>query len=515
MLQEKRIRYSLLAIFILLYFATRVPGLGTDVINPDAVNWHYRTQQFVVALKQGEFEKTYQHYHPGVTLMWIAGAPIEALKQIVPEESTYNHHNFIAYHFTAKYTLVVAQLVLTLVALYILSRIIGFYKSIAAVALFSFEPFFIGNSRLLHLDVLVTLFLFIGVLISYTNLRQRSLLRGIIAGFFLAAAFLTKSIAIGGVVFASGFGFLYLWKKENLRVALKYALCITVPFAVFVFIMFPAMWVNPVQTISAIFNEAERVGIRKGHGQIVLGEYSRDPGITFYPLVLLIKASPALLLGLVLYLIYFLGQWKNAVKRNIRARTLSINLYLLIFYFGYIAVMTYPTKKIDRYIIPVFPAMTVFSVYGYYYLMGKIKSWAFAGLVILASGAFVIYPAIKLFPYLFTYTSPLVGSSATANRIVAQKPFGVGIYELRQHIFDRYGYFPSLGFIDKKPMAAIYMNSRIHDIRVSGTSDYGLLVMAINEEIPQEVLDSGVKFVKDSSVYINGLEYWRIYVKEN
>ena len=64
-------------------------------------------------------------------------------------------------------------------------------------------------------------------------------------------------------------------------------------------------------------------------------------------------------------------------------------------------------------------------------------------------------------------------------------------------------------------MKAIYSNSKVADIRVNGVSDYELLVLGINEEIPEKVLESGTRFRKDSSLYVNGLEYWRIYVKED
>lgn len=66
-------RYLLISIFAVLFLATRFFGLGSDVVNPDATNWHVRAEQFVVGLKHGQLERTYQHYQPGVTLMWIVG----------------------------------------------------------------------------------------------------------------------------------------------------------------------------------------------------------------------------------------------------------------------------------------------------------------------------------------------------------------------------------------------------------------------------------------------------------
>ena len=86
-----------LTLLATLFFVTHVPRLATNAINPDGVNWHYRSQQFIVGLKSRDFAKTYQHYHPGVTLMWIMGLPVEALKQLSPDDQIINTHNYTLY----------------------------------------------------------------------------------------------------------------------------------------------------------------------------------------------------------------------------------------------------------------------------------------------------------------------------------------------------------------------------------------------------------------------------------
>src|SRR3989304_2936708 len=114
-----------LVFFIIVFGMTRFLMLGPDEINPDGVNWHYRSQQFIVGLKSGDFERTYQHYHPGVTLMWITGAPIEIYKQITGY-TTYDQYNFLGFNTVAKISVVLAQLVLTFILLYYLSKVAGF-----------------------------------------------------------------------------------------------------------------------------------------------------------------------------------------------------------------------------------------------------------------------------------------------------------------------------------------------------------------------------------------------------
>jgi hypothetical protein len=272
-----------------------------------------------------------------------------------------------------------------------------------------------------------------------------------------------------------------------------------------------------VSVIKDIFLEGERIGIRDGHGQIILGEYTRDAGYSFYPLVLLMKVSPVVWAGILLLLYVCVIKIRNNIKANsmrlgsalLCLREDKIWTFLFAFFFSYLLVMSVPSKKIDRYMLPLFPFMALSAVLGF----EQFRIRYFYRLMILAV-LLVIISSCLFHPYQFTYTSPLFGSAANANKIIAQKPFGIGIPELKERIIQKYGYYPRVGFIDTKPMRAIYMNSRIFDIRVNGTSDYDLLILGINEEIPEKVLTSGTVFEKDESVYMNGLEYWRIYVKK-
>ncbi|MFC1621914.1 hypothetical protein ACFL13_00815 [Patescibacteria group bacterium] len=476
-----------LTLFCILFLVTRIPELATDSVNPDAVNWHYRSQQFMVGLKTRQFEKTFQHYHPGVTLMWVAGTGIEVVKQVTGMD-TYTHLNFTLFHFAAKFMLVFAQIFLSILLIYWLSRSFNnFYKSLFIIALFTFEPFFVGNSRMFHMDVLFTLLIF-GALITAFN--KNYLLSAILTSF----TFLTRSIGLGVFLYVLGMAVL---KKESPKKMFLYIFT----FLLTTFVFFPALWVKPVDTISEIFSEGERVGVRKGHSQIFFGEYTRDPGVVFYPIVTALKTSPFLWVGLVAYLTYLLRPSKDRKLKS------GFILYLGLFYIGYFLVMTWPSKKLDRYMLTLWPLLATLAVVGFWKIFNKKNVWLLAFLYV----PFVIYPLIKNFPYYFTYTSI---PANMANNIVGQKPFGVGIFELREYILDNYGQV-KLGFIDTKPMKAIYPNSRVFDMRVDGTSNYDLVILAINEEFPEDVLKSGVQFTKDGMVSINGLNYWTIYVKEN
>ncbi len=507
---RKKLLYII--VFVLIFLATHIFKLGTDIINPDAVNWHWRSEQFVVGLKSMDWAKTYQHYHPGVTLMWIMGPVVEIIKQFVPGYEIYNENTFLTFHIYSKLTLVAVQLVLTLMTIYLLSRFMAWKKALIVSVLFSFEPFFLANSRLLHLDVLMTLFLFNGLLLAFWGLREFKWWKAAFAGLFISFAFLTKSISIGAVLYILFFTTVYLFVETTVRKkTLFYLPVFLLVFLASTFVFFPAMWTDPAFVITEIFSEGERVGVRDGHGQIILGEYTREAGFEFYPLVLAMKLSPLIWAGLITYVFFLFKGAKRIIKRRFFD---SHTLFLAIFYIGYFLVMSYPTKKIDRYMVPMFPFLALIAVNGYEQLKAVLNPRIVYSILGAFISAFIIYPIFSFYPYYFTYNSPFFGSAENANRILAQKPFGVGVPALKNFIFEQYGEYPRLGFYDVKPMRAIYRNSRICDIRICGTSDYDLLVLGINEEIPEKVAESKAVFRHDSSFYINGLEYWKIYVKE-
>lgn len=514
-LSQKKI--GLLLLFSLLFLAFRFAGFTFDPISPDAVNWHYRSEQFIVGLKHHQFDKTYQHYHPGVTLMWITGIPIELAKQLT--NTIYDHKTFLMFHMVAKASVVLAQFALSLVVIYLLSLIIGFNKAVLFTLIFSLEPFLVGNSVLYHMDLLFTLFLFISLLLAYLYLLTEKYSWLVLLGLFLSLSFLTRSIGIGAYVFcATLVSVMIYYKGSGIKKALKYFAHLAFYFFVFTLLLFPALWDQPLEIITDIFSEGARIGVRNGHNQIYFEEETSDPGPYFYPLIFLIKTSPFLLLGITLYLLHGLrnlqklGQLKNG-------RFFGLVAYLALFYMGYLVVMTFPTKKLDRYVLVAFPFFSLVAFYGYSAVGNYFKRTSaqkvYYLILFLLFTIFNLSPLIYLKSYLFTYTNPLVGGAAKANELIGQKAFGVGILKVKEKLISVYSSaepdWPKVGMIDTKPLRAVYPNSKVFDIRVDGTSNYDIIVLAVNETFPEKIYEEEFKF--DSTIVINGLDYWRFYVK--
>ncbi len=499
----------ILILFVALFLVTRVPRLWNDTINPDAVNWHYRTEQFVNGLKYQQWDKTYQHYHPGVTMMWITGAATELFKQLT-DIKTYSIYSFPAFDFISKFAIVIAQLIVSLYIIFILRKYFSIWGATLMMTMLSLEPFFLGNSRLYHMDILFALLTFAALLTGYLAVERQSNWYYAATGVLLGLSVLTKSIGVLALAFYLGWFVLvgiFKTRKITEPLIILPKLLITISlFLITVTLLFPALWINPVYYIGEVFNESERIGLRRGHDQVVFGENTNEASFWFYFLVIILKSSPFLLAGLFIFFFYYY-RLKNKYLEQINGGFL---LYLGTFVIFYILVMSMASKKIDRYVTLIYPMLTVFSYYGYLAL-AKIKNTK--SLIILIFLVFVIYPILSQFPYYFTYTNPLLGTSADANRIVGQKPFGIGMYDLKSHIMQKYGE-KTLGLLDPKPMKTIYGNSKVLDIRVSGAGDYELLILGINEEMPENLLNDEIKWIQRSSININGLEYWKVYEKQ-
>lgn len=505
-------------VFCLLFLVTRLPFLGYDEINPDAVNWHFRSEQFIVGLKSGDLLKTYQHYHPGVTLMWTMGVPIELYRQINPQDRIYTENNFILQHQIAKYSVVGLQLVLTLVLIYGLKELFGLKKALISVALFTFEPWFLGNSRLLHMDTLLALFMILALVYSFLSVKKKSTKYLIVAGMFAGLSFLTKSVGLLSFLTVPLILITDRFVNKRYDLKLKAYFSRTGIFLLFavttIFISFPALWVNPKFVLSDIYNEGLRIGTRRGHEQVILGEAVDVAGPQFYPVVLALKTSPIIWLGLGL-LVYQLIKNRKDFSQVDKQFLVVTTVFYVLYFVGMSAV----SKKIDRYMVPLFPWLGLCSMLGLTQTWLTIKNPTSKVVqkfsLILVTGIGVIYPLVTLYPYYFTYTDPIFGSAERANRIVGQKPFGLGIWELKNRLTDKYGKDVTLGFIDRKPMSMIYKNSKLLDIRETGASKYDILVLGPNERMPEDVLGGKYKFVQDDAVYLNGLEFWRIYAKRD
>ena len=492
--------YLFLFIF-LLSFIIRIPLLGTESINPDAVNWHYRCQQFANGLKYWQLEKTYPHYHPGVTLCYLMAVPTEAYKKITGQ--VYNIDTFVNFNILNSYSVVLFNSLL----IAILAFIIGGKRGLIFSLLLNLEPFFYGNSRIIHLDTLVTLLIFLAFLLLNKFFDEKKLHFLYLSSFIFSLAFLTKSVSIIFIVL-SLFSILLFIKETRLKFFSQFL----VSSILFIIVLFPAMWVAPLDTFTRIFKEADRVGVRTGHSQFFLGEYydeESNPGFWFYPLVSLIKFSPIFNISLILIFFSILISFEIHLrihKLNIRKFIDYIDrnreMFLLLLFYGFYTVLIfYSSKKVDRYMLVLVPAVIYFI---------SNKSSQLFQRIFLILGFVNLVSIITFFPNLFYYYSPVFYSYSNVNKIIGQKTFGGGIFEMNNYLKSKYGE-KNLGFYDVKPMETVYPNSKVFDIRETSPTKIDILILSINEKMPEKYVD---KFAKSETFYLYDIPVYDVYLKK-
>jgi hypothetical protein len=200
--------------------------------------------------------------------------------------------------------------------------------------------------------------------------------------------------------------------------------------ALLVFVLlWPAAWVDPLGTIQRMLRDTFEVGeVGEGHLTYYRGQVIKDPGWGFYPYAVAFRLTPVVGVGLAL-LILALGrsrQADHAVK--LRGLALILIIYVLFIY----VFSSLSPKKLDRYVMAVFPAIDVLAAVGFaqllnlkYHVSNTQSPTPNLQLVLwlLIVGVLVVAFVVPNYPYYLSYYNPMLAGIAGAVREV---PVGWG-----------------------------------------------------------------------------------------
>ena len=421
-------------------------GLALDhFVTADEHAWLARSGNFYRALTLGDFAATFQRHHPGVTTTWAGFAgflttyPAYAreapayygwlTEEIEPflRDQGYDPIDLLA----AGRGFVVLAITASLLAAFVLStRLFGLWPALLGFTLLAFSPFHIAHSRLLHLDGLVSSFMFLAVIAFLVYLQERRLSVLILSAIAAGLAWLTRSPALYLLPFMALLAAL-AWTLYR-RSATQHTSTVRVAGAVVLwaflggftfFLLWPAMWVDPVGSLRQVLDAASAYAA-EGHLKPTFfrGEvYAGDPGFSFYPVTYLWRTTPVVLLGLLLTLVGFVARCKPLDRTSVRFAVAALLLYAA----GFLLFMNLGAKKFDRYLLPVYPPLALIAGMGYAalgsWLSGLFRSsvarWVMPALltvVIIAQAAF----ALPAFPYYLSYYNPLMGGVARAPQVM-------------------------------------------------------------------------------------------------
>jgi hypothetical protein len=420
------------------------------MFNTDAWKWKARIYDFGSGVFNLDFDKTLQKYHPGVTLMWIGTAAVkfESLycsALTCPNEAVDAVGAVFALHFFQKLFVVLALGVTLTLAFYPLRKLFGKKYAFVTMLLLAFEPFFYALTRVLHLEALMTSFMLTSFIWLYYYLENQSSDRKpkrlVLSAVFAGLAILTKSTAI----FMIPFSILSIWiyQRKNLKTTLKTCAIWLGPVLITYFVLWPSMWVHPINTLDYVFIRGiKETGLEGEHAQIFFGKYTEDPGPFYYFVVVAFKFSPILITGILLFAIFF----KKLLLRLETDKTRRFVLLTIIFTLGYLLEIILPTKKLDRYILPSLASTCLLAGFFYSWLIDKLCTLLGPGpklrcpdprtarkLVLPMLFIMVIaYQSLSLTPDYFSYYNPMFGGLAKGIFVLEPK-WIIGQHQIAQY----------------------------------------------------------------------------------
>lgn len=468
--QSGRLPIWLLACLIgVVALFPRVVGLNDFYTIDEGYHWPGRVERFSTALATGDWASTDQTGHPGVTTMWLGslGRAIAFQQGILDPGWAGGGARYLG---MLRLPLAIVNAGMLVVAFLLLCRLLPTLEALIAGLLWASSPFLIAHSRLLHLDGLVTSFMALSILFLLIGLRfdnQRMLpldapapasqpmisaRRRFIVGSGICAglALLTKApslilLPFVGLLIATT-ALLHAWLQHpgqadsapqpitlRLWLVARHAIPLIIAqyllwmvcAALVVFALWPAMWVNPAAATQSVLIEIFQNGGQPHHsGNYFLGQPVADPGPLFYLAVVLLRTTPLTLIGLVLCVL-----WLGSAGRNWRAQqdrpAVLPGLALLAFVLLFGILMSSQAKKLDRYLLPAWPAIEILAAVGLSaagrWLSMRFRSlrrrlFATAAPIAIALLALLSIP--QYHPYYLAYYNPLVGGGPVAQRVM-------------------------------------------------------------------------------------------------
>ncbi len=454
----KRHRVLRMGFLVFLFLLALLPRAIQPVSRP--LVWYLRSARFIEDVLSGNWAGTVYSEHPGVPLMWLAGIGLKgywALSGITPAAHTVPS-DFEPIHFFGPVPRaeiggalvpVAVLIALGIVAGYLMLRRL-FDEATAAVAglLLALSPYYLAQSKVLHLDALMATLMFLSALalLLYRKGRQWRWLW--LSGGLGGLAILVKIPAVFlvpfcGLVLLVDMVFnlervsrlrFHVLRDAFVRVLVPLGVWLVTAAIVYV-AAWPVLWTDPGKGLAAVrWGLTRHATTAHDSPTLFLGQVvQEDPGPLFYPVSLLFRTSEVVLVFLAIAAVF-------GIARSVRRGRLSDgglhSLLLLAYAAFYLAQMSLGAKKMPRYILPALFTLIVLAAVG-------IVAWArqLAGghqRVKLALMALPILAQAVLtlprHPYYGTALNWLAGGPPAAARAILIGEEGEGYVELTTYL---------------------------------------------------------------------------------
>lgn len=414
-------------------------------IGVDETLWIRRGPQFMAALLSGDWAVTYVRHHPGVTNMWLIGGALSLhhwLRDLAPANALGNT-DLLSYlqsiaaselppldlYLAARplYAIVTAA---SFTALWPLSRrLLGDAPALLAMLILLGEPFFLAYQRSITTDANQANFTWLALLAFLLALRPAErrprrwlLLSGVSFGLALLSKLpaLLSLPAVGLWVLTAQAGYgapacgRRPWRALFGDLAAWGAAAVIICLA-----LWPALWADPAGVWARLGSDLDEQ--LSGHSQFFLGQPTDSPGPAYYPIVLLLRLSPLLLIGATVGTGFTLrdllvgrGRAGPPATDSAPGSQHTFLAAILLAVVVQLALLSVNDTQIDRYIVPVLPGLALLAGAGLW-RAGMRLPRPHLPLAAAVIGVQLI-TAAPHFPYFLTYFNPLVGGAPQAER---------------------------------------------------------------------------------------------------
>ena len=395
----------------------------------DEFLWLDRSRNFLLALQNHDWAKTFQTGHPAVTTMWSGslGLWLYGFRHDLIQSGTFgpflrglswNHHYLELLTYLRLPVAVVTSLGIGGVA-YLLTRLFDHRVGLIGGGLLALDPWYLAHSRVLHHDALMSTFMTLSALALLLHIRREPgrwalVISGVCAGL----ALLSKALSLFLLPWTALLFIVAVWlRKWPLSKVLTdggiWGLTAWITF----FTLWPAMWLRPVDTLWRMRQMVTTYAINPHpSGQFFMGQTTPDPGLLFYPLVALFALTPVAALGLAALVVkQATGSSQSANKPN--DRSLRPVVLLLLYVGAFMLFTSLGEKKQSRYVLPSMVMLNVIAAVGVSGIVDKIgRSRIVYGLLTVVALIGHGVTSLPYHPHYSTYYNPILGGNQAAAR---------------------------------------------------------------------------------------------------
>lgn len=397
---------------------------------------------FLTAVLAGDWARAVLLGYPGVPTMAFASVGLGLRYMLhrwgwapLPEAgpdlaSTLRHvtDHPLAYIQAARLPMVIVASLAILGMYLLMRRLLGRRIALVAVLLIAFDPFFMANSRILHVDAPLAYFMFLSFLAFLLYLHEERWRWLVLSGVAGALATLSKTpgVILGPILV--GAGLIYAlhpvkdtptrsqgvvaqsagqrWRRFVVAMAVWGVVAVVAFYA-----LWPSMWADPGRAVTWIIrNVLSVMSVAHPSSGVFWGSTGADQNPLYYLISLPFHLTPLATVGALAGVV---ATWR---MRRYRRLLLALWVYVILF----IAPVSIVGRRGDRYILPVYLALDLLAAIALYWIAGRLASanwtrlkgwWEWALGAVL--GAQILF--VSLFhPYYFSYLNPLLGGPLTA-----------------------------------------------------------------------------------------------------